>query len=62
MFAGLEKYKKAVERAMMEIENSKAAAADVLLHKRTVEEHIATLADLQAIEIGRNGLGNEGGN
>jgi len=62
MFASLEKYKKAVEKAMVEIENSKAAAADVLLHKTIVEEHIATLADLQAIEIGRNRSGHEGNN
>lgn len=62
MFASLAKYKKAIERAMVEIENSRAAAADVLLHKKAIEEHIAMLTDLNAIEIGRNELGNEGSN
>ena len=44
MYEALAKYKLAIERAMIEIENSKVAAGDVLMHKRLVEEYIARLA------------------
>lgn len=61
MFASLEKYRKAVERAMSEIENSKAAAADVLMHKNIVEEHIAMLATFKAMRDDEGARNDEDG-
>jgi hypothetical protein len=57
MFKSLEKYKRAVERAQIEIENSKVAAADVLVHKQIVEEYIGILKSFQELDDGNKRLG-----